>query len=126
MRRQEANSLDTIAEIDENLGRLDEARRGYRESLTIALEVANIPAVLVGLAGVARMLAREGKSEAALEIAVLALGHSASGGDTLLRTKETLSLLKLSPETPAIAARIAAAKDADPVAVARRLIAEPS
>lgn len=126
MKRGAANTLDALAEIDEREGHAVEARRGYAEALKISLELGVMPGVIVALAGLGRMLATEGKKEAALEALAVAMTHPAAGGDSLTRVKESLAVLNLAPDDPAVIAATSAAKDADPLALARRFLSAPN
>lgn len=126
MRRNEANCLDTLAEIDESEGRSAEARCGYLNSMSIGVDLGLIPAVLVGMSGIGRMLAREGKRDAALELAAAVLGHPACAGESRTRAEQSLQVLKIPADEPEFARAVSEARGSDPLVLARRLLSELS
>ena len=63
------------------LGRLDEARRALRRSLAVTLEIGAVPFVLSALSAYARLFFAEGRSEEAVELLGLALGHPSTTVD---------------------------------------------
>lgn len=126
MRRNEANCLDTLAEIDESEGRSAEARRGYLNSLSIGVDLGLIPSVLVGVSGLGRMLAREGKRDAALELVAAVLGHPACAGESRTRAEQSLQALKVTVDGSEFVRALSEARGIDPLVLARRLISEGS
>ncbi len=126
MARSVGNSLDTLGEIEECEGLKAEALRDYMGALRVGLDLGLVPNVLVALSALGRMYAREGRREEALKHVAQVLAHPAAGGESLLRAAQTLELLKLIQDDPALLAEIAAAKTVDPLSFGRRVLAEPA
>jgi len=93
-RRLRAAVLDNLGDVAYTLGDDGQAARDFGESLKLALEIGAIPYALLTLAGIARLRARAGDPEQALELLGLALHHPACDDDTRQRGEPLLAELR--------------------------------
>jgi hypothetical protein len=87
------------------LGEHQAARACFQEALSTAMQARMPSPVLDGLVGTAALLAREEKTERALELAALARRHLASTRQTQDRAEQLLS--ELASQLPPQAATVA-------------------
>jgi class 3 adenylate cyclase/tetratricopeptide (TPR) repeat protein len=99
-RRLKAALLDNLGDAAYVLGDDVQAARDFGESLKLGLETGAIPSALLALAGIARLRARAGDPEQALELLGLALHHPACDDETRQRGEPLLAELRaaLPPE----------------------------
>jgi predicted ATPase/DNA-binding SARP family transcriptional activator len=95
-----ASPLNSLGNVHNALGEYQAAKACFQEALSTAMQ-AQMPYLLLdGLVGTAALLAREGKTERALELAALARRHPASTRQTRDRAGQLLSELasRLPPQ----------------------------
>jgi class 3 adenylate cyclase/tetratricopeptide (TPR) repeat protein len=93
-RRLRGALLDNLGEVAYELGDDLEATWYFKESLATMLELGLAPSALLALAGVAKIRARIGQPELALELLGLALNHPACDDETRQRGEPVLAELR--------------------------------
>jgi tetratricopeptide (TPR) repeat protein len=108
------------------LGRLDEARRAYREAVRIAFEAQAVLQLLRHLSGIAELLLVEEEPERAVTLMIFLLEHQATSRDTRYRVERLLAETErfLPPESLREARERAAALTLD-TAVTQALAEQP-
>ena len=89
------------------LGNDVEAERSWRESLRIAAEIRGLPVLLAAHVGIARLRAKRGKTQSALELLLIVLSHPACDQETRHRA----SALRAELETRLTIQQVAAARE---------------
>ena len=87
------------------LGNDAEAERVWHESLRIAIEIHGTPVALEALAGLARLQAKRGEIEQALELLLIVLNHPAS----IQETKDRAAHLRIGLEAQLTSEQVEAA-----------------
>ncbi|MCI0397212.1 MAG: tetratricopeptide repeat protein [Chloroflexi bacterium] len=100
-----AGTLDTLGNVVEEMGNANEARAYFCEALEIAWDIQAAPMALEVLAGMTKLLAREGQQAEALEILTFVLHHPAVDTDAIDKAEPLLADL-LSHFDPAEAIAI--------------------
>ncbi|HVO43815.1 MAG TPA: tetratricopeptide repeat protein, partial [Aggregatilineales bacterium] len=108
-----AQTLTNLGHVITALGDDETAAARFREALQIAVTMEAAPVILEIVAGVARLKARAGAAEEAVELAGLALHHPASNSDVKAQAEPLVDSLRKSLAPAIVDAALARGKDRD-------------
>ncbi len=94
-------SLINLGEVTCLLGQLDASRRAFREALRLTLEIQAQPLTLDAMAGLALLLAQDGRKKQAARLLHTAVNHPASTRETRERAVQRLADLSVSVDASA-------------------------
>jgi tetratricopeptide (TPR) repeat protein len=117
-------SLQRLGDVALQVGDIAEAREQYRQSVQLAIDHPYVELQLYVLLGPARLWARVGEVERAVEMAALARHHPESVEETRDRAEELLDELRSELSREAYAAAEARARGRDVEGTLRELVVE--
>ncbi len=122
LRYSAAIVLLNLGHVAEALGADHDAQAYFGEAVQIASEIRAISAALDGLVGQAKLFAKAGETERAIELAALALHHPATWKETTGRAAQLLAGLErlLPPDVVAAALARGRASTWDEIAMEAR------
>ncbi len=98
--------LESLGDVAFALGDAEESRAYFREALTIAAGIGAAPTTLYAVVGIARLLARAGAHERAIELLGMVLHHPASDSETRSQAEPLLNELRAALPTQVLDAAL--------------------